>query len=129
MTSVLKPMWQSGFPVSGQGNCVAMVNLKLINVFCDKLSGGNFYNFSSDGILSSTLKPVLGYLCETRHISTLGGTEMCRFPFVYQGRTYASCSFENNTMLNNNGAPWCATEVYLKVLGDSYNFNKEKFIN
>jgi hypothetical protein len=46
-----------------------------------------------------------------RPIPTLGGTDLCYFPFQYQGVTYTSCSLDNNTLLNNNGAPWCATEV------------------
>ena len=60
---------------------------------------------------SSSTLPFLGYLCETRAIYTSTGTDMCFFPFTYQGQTFYSCSFANNTLLNNNGAPWCATEV------------------
>ncbi len=42
---------------------------------------------------------------------TLAWNDMCQFPFSYLGKTYLSCSFENNSLLNNNGLPWCATEV------------------
>ena len=93
-----------------QGNCVAWKHLKLVNVPCDN-SLATFHDVTTDGDAKNSTKTFLGYLCETRQIQTINGADMCYFPFVYQGNTYTSCSFENNTLLNNNGAPWCATEV------------------
>ena len=69
------------------------------------------YFLFSDGLEAQSTKPFLGYLCETRAIYTQTGNDMCWFPFSFQGKTYTSCSFENNTLLNNSGLPWCATEV------------------
>jgi hypothetical protein len=35
----------------------------------------------------------LGYLCETRAIYTSTGSDMCTFPFTYQGKTYTRYQF------------------------------------
>ena len=110
MTAVLKPLWKLGNPDVTKGICVAWQNLALVTVPCDN-TGGFYFDFASGDDPSATTKYILGYLCETRQIQTLAGNEMCYFPFQYIGKTYTSCSFENNTLLNNNGLPWCATEV------------------
>jgi hypothetical protein len=104
-------MWNTGYPKTNSGTCVAFQNLKLVNTYCDNNSNTTYYNFASGASEAATTMPLLGYLCETRHIYTASGTDMCYFPFTYQGKTYTSCSFESNSQLNNNGAPWCATEV------------------
>jgi hypothetical protein len=33
------------------------------------------------------------------------------FDIEFENCLILSCSLENNTLLNNNGAPWCATDV------------------
>jgi hypothetical protein len=110
MIPVLKPLWKTGYPDLTKGFCVAWQNLLLITVPCDN-TAGTYYDFNVDGDPNATPNFILGYLCETRPIPTLAGNDMCYFPFQYQGKNYTGCSFDNNTLLNNNGLPWCATEV------------------
>ncbi len=65
MSAVLSSMWDSGYPKSGQGNCVAFKRLSLVNVPCDNTLN-SYFDFNSDTAFNST-KPFLGYLCETRY--------------------------------------------------------------
>ena len=111
LANTLTPMWDTGYPKTDGGACVAFRNLKLVNTFCQNNNNSTYFNFADGTSEAATTIPLLGYLCETRHIYTSTGSDMCHFPFTYQGKTYMSCSYENNTLLNNNGAPWCATEV------------------
>jgi len=46
-----------------------------------------------DGPEATSTKPFLGYLCETRAIYTSTGSDMCTFPFTYQGKTYTRYQF------------------------------------
>lgn len=111
-------MWSTGYPKVGNGTCVAFKYLKLVNVPCNATS--MYFNLTADGDPTTTSKPLLGYLCETRIMTTLSGTDSCTFPFTYQGKTYTSCSYDDNSVLNNNGLPWCVTDVSrikLKVWG------------
>ena len=110
MSTVLNTYWSTGYPVPTGGLCIALQYMKFVNVPCDN-SLGSYYTYTANGDASTNTKAVLGYLCETRPIPTQGGGDLCQFPFQYQGQNYTSCAFVNNTLLNNNGAPWCATEV------------------
>jgi hypothetical protein len=65
MSAVLSSMWDSGYPKSGQGNCVAFKRLSLVNVPCDNTLN-SYFDFNIDTAFNST-KPFLGYLCETRY--------------------------------------------------------------
>jgi hypothetical protein len=97
-------------------NIVSFNNIALSNNWPLQMNNlDNSIKLTQGGLASASTKPFLGYLCETRPITTLAGTDMCQFPFSYQGKTYTSCSFENNSLLNNNGAPWCATEVGQRI--------------
>ena len=58
-----------------------------------------------------------GYLCEARIIETWGGVEAdsaalatCRFPFVYDGKTYDHCAPANTDKdnINSGDYPWCS---------------------
>ena len=106
-----------------QGACVAFKHLKLVNVPCDN-SLGYYFDYNTDGDPTTATKPLLGYLCETRQTLLLSGTDMCYFPFVFQGITYTSCSLVNNSLLNNHGAPWCATEVTFSAFMQAQGFLK-----
>lgn len=106
-SKVLTSLWDVGQPQSNNG-CIAFKHMKLVTTPCQS---GSYYNISTDGDPSLTQKPLLGYLCETRIMTTASGSDTCFFPFNYQGKTYTTCSYENNSLLNNNGLPWCMTDV------------------
>lgn len=109
MSAYLSSLWSTGYPKSDGNTCVAFKYLKLVTVPCN--SSTFYYDNGNDGDPTTTTKPLLGYLCETRLMTTASGTDTCYFPFQYQGKTYSSCSLENNTLINSNGAPWCMTDV------------------
>ena len=110
MSNALASKWKTGHPNLAQGSCVALQNLQLVTVPCNN-SQPSFFNYRTDTFPVTSGKSYLGYLCEARPILTISGSDLCQFPFQYQGKTFTSCSMDNNTLLNNNGAPWCATEV------------------
>ncbi len=109
LSTYLANLWSNGYPKSDGNVCVAFKSLKLVNVPCN--SSAFYYDNVNDGNPTTTSNPLLGYLCETRLMTTVSGTDTCYFPFQYQGKTYSSCSLDNNTLINNNGAPWCITDV------------------
>jgi len=120
MSAYLSTLWATGYPNPNGNYCVAFKYLKLVNVPCDS-STPFYYDKANDTNPSTTTKPLLGYLCETRIMTDVTGTDSCYFPFQYVGKTYYSCSLDNNTLLNNNGAPWCASDV-------SYNLKKFHYL-
>jgi hypothetical protein len=114
MTAVLNTYWKSGYPILTAGQCIALQQMKIINTPCDNVAG-SYYAYTANDDASTNTKSVLGYLCETRPITIQGGGDLCQFPFKFQGKTYTSCALENNTLLGNNGQPWCATEVSVEL--------------
>jgi hypothetical protein len=96
--------WETGYPDSTEDyNCVALKNKNILNVPCDNST------YFTDG--NNMSKPGLGYLCETRVITSKVTKELCHFPFTYQQVTFDSCSTKPVANFNPEGEPWCATKV------------------
>ena len=52
---------------------------------------------------------VIGYFSFLEVCRTIGGNrpnQHCVFPFIYDGKSYDEC-----TTIDNNGIPWCSTDV------------------
>ncbi|XP_059089354.1 uncharacterized protein LOC131885346 [Tigriopus californicus] len=90
-------IWETGYPVASPP-CIGLVNGKLKNVDCD-----GYQNDFAD-------TKHLGYICEARPSETVPEKRTCIFPFVYQGKTYSSCTFSANPNVPDE-TPWCATKV------------------
>ena len=52
---------------------------------------------------------MIGYFSFSEVCRTIGGSrpnQRCVFPFIYDGKSYDEC-----TTIDNNGIPWCSTNV------------------